>query len=102
MKSRYNYMNRSSHKDIDGDYFPDPSSINYNNIEASNITSIEMTEVTCEKPWLLLPLVFGNYEYDDVLLTLNRIPHKNMLKPGDILYAPTVEDIEKGLAGNES
>jgi len=94
-------MTQSTYKDIDGDYFPDPSTINYNNVEASNVTTIELTELTCNKFWALLPTLFDAYEYDDILLSLNRIPHKNMLKPGSVLFSPTREDIE-GTLSNEN
>lgn len=100
MESRYKYMSSSIYQDEDGDYFPDPTSINYNDLVASNITPIEMTELTCEKVWTLLPTLFGDYIFDDILLSLNRIPHRNMLKPGDIIFSPTVGDIRDTFNGS--
>jgi len=100
MESRYSYMKPSAYLDDDGDYFPDPSSVNYNDIVASNIKPVEMTELTCEKFWTILPVIYGAYEWDDVLLSLNRVPHRNMLKPGDVIFAPTVADIRSGLNGS--
>ena len=91
-------MKQSKYKDESGDYFPDPTTLSYNDLEASSIQTIELTELSCEKFWSILPSVFGVYELDDILLSLNRVPHRNMLKPGDVLYAPTVQDIRDSFA----
>ncbi len=101
MESRYSFMKQSKYKDESGDYFPDPTTLNYSDLEATNIKSIELTELSCEKFWSLLPSVFGVYELDDILLSINRVPHRNMLKPGDIIFAPTVEDIRKSFSNED-
>ena len=93
MESRYSFMKASKYLDESGDYFPDPTTLNYNDLEASNIKSLELTELSCEKFWSVLPSLFGTYEMDDILLSLNRIPHRNMLKQGDVLFSPTTQDI---------
>ncbi len=93
MESRYSFMKQSKYKDEGGDYFPDPTTLNYNNLESTHIKSIELTELSCEKFWSILPSVFGVYELDDVLLSINRIPHRNMLKPGDVIFSPSVQEI---------
>ena len=99
-ESRYDFMKESKYLDESGDYFPDPTTVNYNDIVASNVKPLELTELTCEKFWTVLPFLFGKYDYDDILLSTNRIPHRNMLKPGDVLFSPTAEDIRKSLRGN--
>lgn len=100
MESRYTYMTQSVYQDIDGDFFPDPTTLNYNNLIAKNIKTIELTEITCEKFWIILPTLYGNYELDDILLSINRIPHRNMLRPGDIIFAPTLKDIRESFSDN--
>ena len=98
MNSRYDFMKPSKYKDdITGEFFPDPSTLNYNDIVSNRIKNLELTELTCEKFWTILPYVFKGYYYDDILLSVNNIHHRNFLKPGDVLFSPNEEDIEGAL-----
>lgn len=94
MRSRYSFMKASTYRDIDGNFFPNPASVNFNNLQASKTTPIELTEYSCEKFWIVPHNLYNVFEFDDVLLSINKIPHKNFLKPGDVLIAPRLEDIE--------
>ncbi len=98
MGSRYDYMTASKYKDdITGEYFPDPSTLNFNQIESNKVRAVELTELTCEKFWTILPYLFNAYDFDDILLSVNRVHHKNFLKPGDLLFSPSRTDIEDSL-----
>ena len=94
MVSRYSYMIQGKYKNGNGEYFPDPTTLNYNVLEAKNISTVEITELTCQKLWTVLPKLFDIYELDDILLSVNGVAHRNFLKPGDVLFAPSREDIE--------
>ena len=35
--------------------------------------------------------IYGVCGYDDIILTINGVPHKNLLETGDIIYFPDKE-----------
>lgn len=95
IRSRYDFMSASSVQDpVDGMLWPDPLTLNYNVFKTSERPDmIELGSHDIEQLWLLASKYYGNAEYDDVLLSLNGIAHKNMLKEGDVLYIPVLSDI---------
>jgi hypothetical protein len=90
-------MSSSLQRDLEDsrDQWPDPLTLNYNTFQAtSSLEAVEITDSDIEKFWWLVHKVYGTSEYDDIVLTLNGIAHRNLLKPGMVLFFPTVEDIE--------
>lgn len=95
MKTRYDFMKAGSVKDEDGAYYPDVLTLNYNVFTARQaLTPIELTDVDIDKFWWTTQKVLGTAEYDDVVLTLNGVPHRNFLEEGQIIFFPAVSDIE--------
>lgn len=96
MKSRYDFMTDSSVKDTeDGSYYPDVLSLNFNTFKAASaLTPLELTDIAIEKFWWTIQKQYGTAEYDDIVLTLNGISHRNFLVEGNILFIPSVADIE--------
>lgn len=93
--TRYDFMKVGNSQDSKtGSYYPDPLSLNYVNF---NMTSIPYQDVMSEEKirffWKETCEVYGSAIFDDVVLTLNGIPHKNLLNPGDKILFPSVQDI---------
>jgi hypothetical protein len=96
MKSRYNYMEEGSVRDsVSGDFYPDPLTLNYHNFQMnSNPIPKELSETDIARFWVVAHQAYGVAELDDMILGLNGIPHKNLLKDGDIIYIPSRDDID--------
>ena len=43
--------------------------------------------------WREAESYYGAAEFDDIVLTLNGVPHRNLLNPGDEVYFPNTDDI---------
>ena len=78
MDSRYQYMKASSVRDINQNNFPDPLSINYNNISLSKKPEILYIEESDIKYfWMVSNKIYGAPELEDMALSLNGYSHKN-------------------------
>lgn len=89
-------MKDSQVKDaVDQDNYPDPLSINYNNIILTELPGrTALTKADIEKFWLFMSRQYKNIsETDDVLLIVNDVPYLGMLQPGDYVYLPVVTDL---------
>jgi len=96
MKSRYDFIVPSSVQDeVDNEYYPDILSLNLNalNLEYTPVKK-ELTDIDIQKFWLTTYKIYKTAEYDDMVLSLNGIPHKNFLKEDMVLYFPAIRDIE--------
>jgi hypothetical protein len=94
--SRYDFMNEGLTADeLSGSYYPDPLSLNYLNLQ---MTSVPIKDTIDDTKaiffWKEAEDLYGVAGYDDVVLTLNGVPHKNFLMPGDTVYFPSKEDIQ--------
>lgn len=96
MASRYDYMGEGKTRDaITGSYYPDPLTLKYDKLELTSVPLKDVMSTTKIKfLWKEAQSYYGNPHLDDMVLTLNGVPHKNFLKPKDILYFPTEEDIQ--------
>lgn len=103
MKTRYDFMKQSSVQDTeDKGYYPDVLSLNLNTFKATQaLTPKELTDIDIEKFWWTTHKVYGTAEYDDIVLSLNGIPHRNFLKEGSIIFFPAISDIEISLKGSK-
>lgn len=95
MITRYNLMKDSATPDIeDGELYPDPLSLNYSGFETTQpITSIILAESDILNLNRTLASIYGTADLIDVVLSLNEVGHANLLRPGDKLYLPSLEDI---------
>lgn len=91
MESRYDYMWESNTRDEegDGDFWPDPLSIDYDP-PLEKIKTLpngyELTYSDMKKLWLAYYKATGYTERDDILYQVNDIPNIGMLEPGDVIY----------------
>jgi len=87
-------MKDSYIKDIDGETFPDPLSLNFNDLKLTTAPYKKRLEARhAVRPWLVMYEMFNITEQDDILLTMNGASWKSLLDPGDEIYIPTQEDI---------
>lgn len=98
--SRYDFMTEGNTKDEkSGSYYPDPLSLNYLNLRMSSVPYKDiMDEEKIIHFWNEASSYYQVVGYDDIVLTLNGIPHKNFLNPGDVVYFPALEDIRSSFS----
>jgi hypothetical protein len=96
MRSRYDFMDASVVRDTeDNSVYPDPLTLNYNTFKLGNKPRmLELTSSDVDSIWMLIAQHYGTAEYDDMVLTLNGVPHRNLLTEGSILFIPDIKDIE--------
>lgn len=95
MTSRYNYMKQSNVQDTDGQNYPDPLSVTFNDVQFTEIPSAkQLSAADLAKFWLYMYNTYGVQEYDDILLTINGIPYLGMEKPGDIIFNVSLKDLQ--------
>jgi len=87
--TRYDYMFEGSSFDPKDDIlYPDPLSFNFNSFTFTTPPiRYELTEAFIQKPYLFTNALYNNTSFDDVILTLNNIPH--------------VSELDKLLSSNE-
>lgn len=93
--SRYDYMKEGNVRDsVSESLYPDPLSLSYLDLHLSE-KPVETTLGDSDIAffWYTTQNVYGVPAWDDVVLTLNGIPHKNFLKLGDKIYFPNLSDI---------
>ena len=96
MKSRYDYYESSQQSGIDGEQWPDPLSVSFNDVQMTKApTLVQITDADITKFWLFMKHHYDLQEMDDILLNLNAIPYLGMERPGDNLYLVDINDMEK-------
>ena len=95
--NRYDFMRPGVVKDEQsGNNFPDPLSLNYLDIKISDRpVSVTLTEQDTMHFWNVANNVYGASHLDDIVLTLNGVPHYNLLETKDTLYFPSETDIAR-------
>ncbi len=98
--SRYDFMKEGCVQDEKtGSLYPDPLSLNYLNLE---LTSKPIKDVMSNEKimlfWEEARLYYGKAYLDDLVLTVNGIPHKNFLRVGDEVFFPTEEDFVRSFS----
>lgn len=94
MISRYNYMNESKVTDTDGETYPDPLSVPYNNTKFTVIpTTHVVTAGDIAKFWNYMYSKYNISYLDDILLSLNGIPYIGTLEPGDRIAEIDASDL---------
>lgn len=102
--SRYDFMTSGVVQDeVTGSYYPDPLSLNYLNFKMSKIPLKDiMTDSKIIKFWNEAASMYGSAVYDDIVLTLNGVAHKNLLKPNDEVYFPELSDIQSSFTKRDN
>lgn len=96
MLSRYDFMSDGIVSDEFGRNYPDPLSLNYLNIKVSEKPRhVRLSEEDTVSFWLTASKVYGVSQLDDIVLTVNGVPHRNFLKNGDVILFPSESDIRK-------
>jgi len=94
MLSRYDYLDDGAVLDIDGQVYPDPLTINYNEGVLSKLpTEYRITERDLAKWWIVMWEQYQMNEMDDILLNINGIRYVMDLKPNDVIYKVIPEDL---------
>lgn len=96
MFSRYDAMRESVVQDsADKESYPDPLSLNFNNFTLTKMPKRNVLGIAdIDRFWLSYQRYYKDIaEGDDVLLSINNIPYRGMLRPGDAIYMPDKEDI---------
>lgn len=96
MFSRYDALMQSKVQDpVDQDNYPDPLSINYNNVKLSQLPGrVALSKVDLDRFWVFMTHQYSKTaEADDVLLIINDVPYLGMLQTGDYLYTPALSDL---------
>lgn len=86
MRSRYDYMRPGVNTDVDGDQFPDPLTISYEDALEGNKKvpdSYRLNVVNLRKLWWKYYEATGQVDGDDILYNLNNIEHVGELEPED-------------------
>lgn len=98
--SRYDFMKQGVTADsVSGSLYPDPLTLNYNELSLSAIPQKDtLNAQDIIYFWKETEDMYGIASYDDMVLTLNGIPHKNFLNPGHQLYFPLIEDYTKSFS----
>jgi len=99
MISRYTAMSPSIEVDADKEFYPDPLSINYDDLissEGNTPSKYAIDTLTLQKPFILTAVVYNKTFsiYDDIILSWNDVPHISTLDVDDVLYFPTEVDIK--------
>lgn len=80
--------------DVDGETYPDPLTLNYSSfIPSQFIESLTLLENDLARPWVLFSRKYGQAIYDDVILSLNEVPHRNFLTVDQELFFPDIGDL---------
>ena len=103
MTSRYDLMADSNVADTDGDTWPNPLSVNFNNAKLTSIpTEHVVSRGDISKFWYYYYQRYGTTELDDLLLTLNGIPYIGCLEEGDKIAEISGDDINSFYSGERS
>ena len=98
--NRYDFMSESSVVDEKtGTYFPDPLTLDYGSFTMSQRPDkAYLVDDKINYFWRTYMEEYGTRDYEDVVLTLNNIPHKNFLMEHSTIYYPELADIRKSFS----
>lgn len=97
--NRYDYMKSSNVCDTDGETWPDPLSIRYNNIKLTTLPRTlnngkGASAADIAKFWYTMYRYYGTSDLDDVLLSVNGIKYIGDLHLGENLAMLDMKDLE--------
>lgn len=95
--SRYDLMVPSSQVDIDNQQYPDVLSVDMKAFELLEPPiQYPMDQSFKRKPYQIIGYFYRNTtnaQYDDIVLTINSIPHKDLIEEGDTIIIPVTSDM---------
>lgn len=102
--SRYDFMTEGvTYDELSESYYPDPLSLNYVNLQITETpTKDVMNDPKIMYFWKNTENHYGSPIYDDIVLTLNGVSHKNFLTSGDTIIYPSLNDIDKSFNKSDS
>jgi len=99
--SRYDLMQESLVLDEDGQKWPDPL-LDFNTGSMSKIpTEYQITNRDLQRFWVCMYEQYGMTELDDMWLNINGIKYLMDLKPGDILYKVSQNELTSFLSNKQ-
>lgn len=95
MKSRYDFMEKSTVCDTDGIPYPDVLTTNYSDFSLTEIPlSKRISARDISRMWIYMYEKYGITYYDDILLNMNGIGYIGELEPGSKIFNFSIKDIE--------
>ena len=96
--NRYDFMKSSDQCDTDGETWPDPLSIRYNNIKLTTMprslnSGKGASAADIAKFWYTMYKYYGTSDLDDVLLSVNGIKYIGDMHLGDSLAMLDYNDL---------
>lgn len=99
MKSRYDYMRSSTVLDIDGEYYPDPLTVNYDRaievIPNYIPRGYTLNTPDLKKLWVKFYKETSETSTDDMVYSINGIEHVGVLEPGDNILLYNTDDVRQ-------
>jgi len=94
-------MKPSTQVDIDNQQYPDPLSVDFGSFEITEPPfQYPMDTSFMSKPFQIIQYFLDGStsqdkpaQYDDIILTINNIAHKDLINVGDVAIIPTRKDI---------
>ena len=72
------------------DDFPNPLTLNYKQPSSYQMFMLKQEDV--DEFWLANYRMYGNVNYDDIILNINNIRYVTQLEAGDVIYGPTTNN----------
>lgn len=95
MANRYDFMKESDVRDIDNVAYFDPLSVSFNDVQLTSAPPMKkLTDKDITKIWLFMKDNYGVQDEDDILLEMNEVPYRGMLKPGDDIFLVSKDDMD--------
>lgn len=95
--SRYNLMKASAQTDIDNQTYPDVLSLDLGSFELTEPpVQYIMDDAFKRKPYQVIGYFMNaltNAQYDDIILNINNIPHKDLIEEGNSIILPVLTDL---------
>ena len=95
MVSRYDMMKASDQTDLVTNLvYPDPLSVDYGSFQLTTAPYVVGTDDRFRKyPFLIMYAIYGQAQYDDIILSLNNIPHLSKIQDVDTIPIPSQSDL---------
>jgi hypothetical protein len=103
MRTRYIVMKSSEQTNTKGIAYPDVLTLPFKKmIFKDSLKKVQINQIYKEKFYLLCYEEYGVTYYDDIVLWINGISSTHAITPGEYVYLPSKEDIERFLVDHET
>lgn len=76
-------------------FYPDTLTMELNRNEITQSKDFELSSVDIERLDLMFFLEYGSSKYMGLVLDFNKVEHRSILKPGDVLRLPSKGDLDR-------